>query len=88
MIHANITETYPQTPPVWFSESEDPKVAEAVSCLTGTSGLDNHLLYQVPEMPWSISTTIYLLPLSEVWVHHLKERMLDPYSPPWKEIYF
>ena len=47
VIHANITETYPQTPPVWFSESEDPKVAEAVSCLTGTTGLDNHLLYQV-----------------------------------------
>jgi len=47
VIHANITETYPQSPPVWFSESEDPKVAEAVSCLTGTSGMDNHLLYQV-----------------------------------------
>lgn len=47
IIHANITETYPQSPPVWFSESEDPKVAEAVAFLTGTQGLDNHLLYQV-----------------------------------------
>jgi len=47
IIHANITETYPQTPPVWFSESEEPKVAEGVACLSGTQGLDNHLLYQV-----------------------------------------
>jgi len=47
VIHANITETYPQTPPVWFSESEDPKVSEAVAGLCGTQGLDNHLLYQV-----------------------------------------
>jgi ubiquitin-conjugating enzyme E2 Q len=47
IIHANITETYPQSPPVWFSESEDGKVSEAVSVLSSTSGLDNHLLYQV-----------------------------------------
>ncbi|XP_023349043.1 ubiquitin-conjugating enzyme E2 Q2 [Eurytemora carolleeae] len=47
IIHANITETYPQSPPVWFSESEDAKVSEAVSILASTSGLDNHLLYQV-----------------------------------------
>ena len=40
-------ETYPQSPPVWFSESEDAKVSEAVSILASTSGLDNHLLYQV-----------------------------------------
>ena len=47
VIHATITETYPSCPPVWFSESEDAKVSEAVSCLSSTSGLDNHLLYQV-----------------------------------------
>jgi len=47
VIHATLTETYPNTPPVWFSESEEPKVSEAVSCLASTSGLDNHLLYQV-----------------------------------------
>jgi len=47
VIHANITETYPQTPPVWFSESEEGKVTEAVACLSSTQGLDNHLLYQV-----------------------------------------
>lgn len=47
VIHATITETYPTCPPVWFSESEDAKVSEAVTCLSETSGLDNHLLYQV-----------------------------------------
>jgi len=46
-IHANITETYPSTPPVWFSESEDANVANALTSLAETSGLDNHLLYQV-----------------------------------------
>jgi len=47
VIHANITETYPTTPPVWFSESEDQKVTSGLSGLSETSGLDNHLLYQV-----------------------------------------
>jgi len=46
-IHANITETYPSTPPVWFSESEDANVSNALTSLADTSGLDNHLLYQV-----------------------------------------
>ena len=50
VIHANITETYPASPPVWFSESEDGKVAEAVACLAGTAGLDNHMLYQVKTL--------------------------------------
>ena len=36
-----------QTPPVWFSESEDSKVSDALSHLAATQGLDNHLLYQV-----------------------------------------
>ena len=47
VIHATLTETYPNTPPVWFSESEDPKVSEAVSRLASTSGLDNHMLNQI-----------------------------------------
>ena len=47
VIHATLTETYPNTPPVWFSESDDPKVSEAVSRLASTSGLDNHLLNQI-----------------------------------------
>ena len=44
-----------QTPPVWFSESEDSKVSDALSHLAATQGLDNHLLYQV-ELLSNIST--------------------------------
>ena len=42
-----LQETYPNTPPVWFSESEDAMVASGLGCLAETSGLDNHLLHQV-----------------------------------------
>eukprot|EP00095_Tigriopus_kingsejongensis_P011108 maker-scaffold268_size230776-snap-gene-1.45 protein:Tk11108 transcript:maker-scaffold268_size230776-snap-gene-1.45-mRNA-1 annotation:"hypothetical protein BRAFLDRAFT_82604" len=50
VIHANITETYPNTPPVWFSESEDGQVSVALTGLSETSGLDNHLLHQVRRL--------------------------------------
>jgi len=71
VIHANITETYPQTPPVWFSESEDPKVAEAVSCLTGTTGLDNHLLYQVKLLTRHLCTQFSIPVPKEVDTMHV-----------------
>jgi len=60
VVHANITETYPQTPPVWFSESEDTKVSDAVSHLAGTQGLDNHLLYQVKLLLRQLCNTFSL----------------------------
>lgn len=46
-IHANITETYPSTPPVWFAESEETSVTNAVEILSQTNGLDNHVICQV-----------------------------------------
>lgn len=46
-IHANITETYPSTPPVWFAETEDSSIANAVQILSSTTGKDNHILQQV-----------------------------------------
>lgn len=46
-IHANITETYPSTPPVWFAESEDTSITNAVQVLSNTSENDNHILQQV-----------------------------------------
>lgn len=46
-IHANITETYPSTPPVWFAESEETSVTNAVQVLSNTDGQNNHVLYQV-----------------------------------------
>lgn len=46
-IHANITETYPSTPPVWFAESEETSVTNAVQILSNTTGRDNHVINQV-----------------------------------------
>nr|CAG4648715.1 EOG090X0867 [Polyphemus pediculus] len=46
-IHANITETYPSTPPVWFADVEDPSITNAVQILSTTSGNENHILEQV-----------------------------------------
>lgn len=46
-IHANITETYPATPPVWFAESEETSVTNAVQILSNTSGTENHVVNQV-----------------------------------------
>lgn len=62
-IHANITETYPSTPPVWFSESEDGNISSALTPLSETSGLENHLLHQVKLLLRHLCT-LYSLPLS------------------------
>lgn len=73
-IHANITETYPSTPPVWFSDTEDPSITNVIESLTNTSGRDNHLLPQVKmlvtelcmmnsiPLPTELETMEYLLP--------------------------
>lgn len=63
-------ETYPNTPPVWFAESEDPIVTNAVQILSHTQGRDNHVINQVgPKYLfafvirficlWSITFTIW-----------------------------
>ncbi|KAL1453694.1 hypothetical protein WDU94_010014 [Cyamophila willieti] len=46
-IHANITETYPGSPPVWFAESEETSVINAVQILSNTTGIENHVVCQV-----------------------------------------
>ncbi|XP_076335943.1 ubiquitin-conjugating enzyme E2 Q1-like [Tachypleus tridentatus] len=46
-IHANITETYPSTPPVWFAETEESSITTAVQMLSNTSGRDNLIVPQV-----------------------------------------
>lgn len=38
-----LKETYPSTPPVWFADSEDTSVTNAVQILSNTSGRDNHV---------------------------------------------
>ncbi|XP_064535431.1 ubiquitin-conjugating enzyme E2 Q2-like [Drosophila montana] len=46
-IHANITETYPSTPPVWFAENDEPSIVQALQILSNTNGQDNHVIIQV-----------------------------------------
>lgn len=50
VIHANITETYPSTPPVWFTENEDFLVTSTIETLTTTSGADNQIIPQVKQL--------------------------------------
>lgn len=43
----SLQETYPSTPPVWFAESEETSVTNAVQILSNTHGIDNHVINQV-----------------------------------------
>lgn len=42
-----LQETYPSSPPVWFAESEETSVTNAVQILSNTNGRDNHVINQV-----------------------------------------
>lgn len=46
-INANITENYPQSPPVWFSESEDSAVIEIIEKINTTTEENNKIIHQV-----------------------------------------
>lgn len=46
-INANITETYPQTPPIWFSEDEDPDVSSAIENISETTSDNYGIINQV-----------------------------------------
>jgi len=75
-IHANITETYPQTPPVWFSESENTNVTNALTSLSETSGLNNHLFYQVKSLLRQLCSS-FTLPLPD----ECADNNLNPHPP-------
>lgn len=47
LICCKFQETYPSTPPVWFAESEETSVTNAVQILSNTTGRDNHVINQV-----------------------------------------
>lgn len=52
-----LQETYPSTPPVWFAESEETSVTNAVQILSNTSGRDNHVC-KTSEFQISFSISI------------------------------
>lgn len=45
-------ETYPSTPPVWFAETEETTITNAIQLLSNTHGRDNHLINQVSGGPF------------------------------------
>lgn len=63
-IFANITEVYPSSPPVWFSDSDDPNISEIVEALSETSGSDNYILDQVKILITKLSQ-LHNLPLPD-----------------------
>ncbi|ELT87201.1 hypothetical protein CAPTEDRAFT_171745 [Capitella teleta] len=46
-VNANITETYPQTAPIWFSESDDSLVSTAIERLCDTSSRNFNICRQI-----------------------------------------
>ena len=46
-INANITETYPQSPPIWFSEDEDQNISSAIERISDTSPNNYGIINQV-----------------------------------------
>ncbi|KAL4228155.1 ubiquitin-conjugating enzyme [Mactra antiquata] len=46
-IHANITETYPQTPPIWFCDEDDVIITAAIEKVTNVSAEKNNILQQI-----------------------------------------
>ncbi|KAK2146113.1 hypothetical protein LSH36_631g01040 [Paralvinella palmiformis] len=47
LINANITETYPQTAPIWFSESDETSVSTAIEKLCDTSPANYNICKQI-----------------------------------------
>lgn len=45
IINANITETYPHDPPVWFSDSDD--ISPTLQTLTSTNDNNNFVSYKI-----------------------------------------
>jgi len=82
-IHANITETYPHSPPVWFAETEDTNVTNVIERLSNTNGRDNHVLEQVKtllrelcaaygmEEPPDLETKLDLISVPPVLLNHI-----------------
>lgn len=65
-IIGNITETYPGTPPVWFADTDDCKVTNAIEKLGQTSGLNNHVINQVGILVSELCRTYCLSEPSEL----------------------
>lgn len=64
-INANFTETYPHSPPVWFSEAEDTFISTTVAKLSETSGPENYIIPQVKVLVTELCSTFNMTPPKE-----------------------
>lgn len=63
-INANITETYPQSPPIWFSEDEDQNVSSAIERLGDSAPNNNGIINQVKILLKELCAT-YNMPIPD-----------------------
>ena len=80
IIFANITEVYPTSPPVWFSDSDDPKISTIVEALGATNGSDNHILGQVKILLIQLSQ-LHSLPVPDE-IATLAQHLLNQHHQP------
>lgn len=80
VIFANITEVYPTSPPVWFSESDDPHISTIVEALSATNGGDNHIVGQVKMLLEQLSR-LHNLPVPEEF-EALTQYLFQQNQPP------
>lgn len=64
VIHANITESYPQMAPIWFSESEDSIVTATIERLSDTSSSNYNICKQVRILLADLCQQ-YMIPLPD-----------------------
>ncbi|XP_041965908.1 ubiquitin-conjugating enzyme E2 Q2-like isoform X1 [Alosa alosa] len=74
IIHCNITESYPATPPIWFVDSEDPSLAEVLERLDDVRRGNTLLLQQLKRLICDLCR-LYNLP------QHPDVEMLDQPLP-------
>uniref|UniRef100_G3NSS4 E2 ubiquitin-conjugating enzyme n=1 Tax=Gasterosteus aculeatus aculeatus TaxID=481459 RepID=G3NSS4_GASAC len=74
IIHCNITESYPSTPPIWFVDSDDPSLAEVLERLEGVRKGSTLLLQQLKRLICDLCR-LYNLP------QHPDVEMLDQPLP-------
>ncbi|MFT7806858.1 ubiquitin-conjugating enzyme E2 Q2-like [Arapaima gigas] len=97
IIHCNITESYPSTPPIWFVDSDDPSLAQVLERLedvrkgstlgavSGSVQASDRLMKELREIyrSQSYKTGIYSVELvnDSLYEWHVKLRTVDPDSP-------
>lgn len=79
IIYANITEVYPTSPPVWFSESDDSSISSIVEKLSCTPGHQNFILEQFKILITQLCQ-LHRLPLPQNELNLLSNSHLEPSS--------